>query len=602
MGNKIEHEKGIETYMNIYYCGNEYIDLTPFTNDKVKYEDGVAKLKHPPLEWEYYLYQSLNENAQIKNIIAMIIHNCEIQKTDKANNVIVCVLDGVNDPRLQVLMRELCEIKNSNMLPSVVFVFKQILNKTPCDIIMENKIRYSDLKMISQIQHNKTNLTQKLYELCSYYNQLGDEFSVNGEEVRVATSIFSSYFNIMFIGAPGSGKSTIINKFLGQQRSLIRKGMSITTKINKYHHKEYPFLLFDTPGFENMETKKQLIDLIKNHHIKSEQKNYDSVHLILYVVNAEGRFFTQEDIPFLKSLLEYKVPIIFLINYCKNDNIEIDKVKTLKSILTNNNISIPHIIPMNLVSSLRGYPELFKLLYNIFEKKKIKQVDEIRNKLEQGDTQDVIDNYLKPSSFFNNINNSSHILNRINNKSNDEISSFTKLKFAGYLLFLRPSFNSSAIQLFPKINAHYSIKLTNQQIQELLNEWNIEQIIENIEQDDINGFGSMIDLYNYVQRIHGYESMDQELFNIVYEQASPFLTNRFLDWFSQVVGFKKYAIGYAMLGFRIKKYCQEKSNTKGFTEIIMQGIENYHQAIDLFHLLSTDKRFETINSNLKKNI
>lgn len=349
MGNTHKEDLSPITYMDIHFCGNDSRSLIDSPQD-VKYENGIAHLKHPIFQWEYHLYHNLTKD-KAKEIKTAIEQNWNSKDPTKYNNVIVCLIDSANDTRLEDLMRDLSKLDNTNMLPAIVFMVSNIIpNEDPKSTIVKKKIPYSELGMIYQIKNDSNQFKNKLLELCAYYNQLGDEFSFNDKTHTVVKTTFTSNVNVMIIGASGAGKSTLINKLLGERRCLARKGMSITTKIIPYHHKDYLLIVFDTPGVENKQDQQKLIELIKNYHIKTKQNNYDNIHLILYVINPKDRFLKQEDIPFLSELQKYKVPIVFLFNYCLNLVFSNDQKKNLEKIFKDNKIANNNICQMNFVN------------------------------------------------------------------------------------------------------------------------------------------------------------------------------------------------------------------------------------------------------------
>ena len=57
-------------------------------------------------------------------------------------------------------------------------------------------------------------------------------------------------FNILIMGRPGVGKSTLVNLLCESKRSMEGKGISVTKYITRYVIKKYNISVYDSPGFE----------------------------------------------------------------------------------------------------------------------------------------------------------------------------------------------------------------------------------------------------------------------------------------------------------------------------------------------------------------
>ena len=121
-------------------------------------------------------------------------------------------------------------------------------------------------------------LKKILIRVCSYYNDLGDTFFIPEIEKNFVLSdkIYDYNLNICCIGRFGKGKSTCVNCILGEQKSRESKsGTSTTKKINYYQVNNQPIIIYDIPGFENIETTKEALNKIQelNNNKKELKKN-----------------------------------------------------------------------------------------------------------------------------------------------------------------------------------------------------------------------------------------------------------------------------------------------------------------------------------------
>ena len=141
----------------------------------------------------------------------------------------------------------------------------------------------------------------------SYYNELGDTITFEDE-----SNSFVSRFNILVCGRAGVGKSTFINKILNEKRCREGSGLSVTKKITSYNHREYPLCIYDTPGFENEESVKRVIEAIKKQN-KDFKTMKQSIHLILYLVSYGERTFLYYEKPVLSQLSKFNAKMLFIV-------------------------------------------------------------------------------------------------------------------------------------------------------------------------------------------------------------------------------------------------------------------------------------------------
>ena len=128
----------------------------------------------------------------------------------------------------------------------------------------------------------------------------------------------SNTVNILVVGARGSGKSTLINRILGEKVAFAEKTAK-TTKTNFYYHRYYPIKLIDTAGFEIGE-KSNINDvnifLKQNNLIYENLKN--KIQFIFYLKNKDNKF---EDIELeiIKKFISFNIEILCIFTFMEKN-------------------------------------------------------------------------------------------------------------------------------------------------------------------------------------------------------------------------------------------------------------------------------------------
>ena len=129
-------------------------------------------------------------------------------------------------------------------------------------------------------------------------------------------SIDKSYCGfIAIVGRPNVGKSTLLNKLLGQKISITsRKAQTTRHRIVGIHTEgAYQAIYVDTPGL-HMEEKRAINRLMN----KAASSSIGDVELVIFVV--EGTRWTPDDEMVLNKLRDGKAPVILAVN--KVDNVQ----------------------------------------------------------------------------------------------------------------------------------------------------------------------------------------------------------------------------------------------------------------------------------------
>ncbi len=151
---------------------------------------------------------------------------------------------------------------------------------------------------------------------------------------------------ITIIGMPNVGKSSLMNKILGQKVSIVsNKPQTTRTKIRGIYTKdETQFVFIDTPGFHKARNE---LDVNMNKAVGDGMTDVDAAVL---VVDAASRFvkedtFAPAETELLNQLKKRKLPAILVIN--KIDLLE--KKEELFNIITkySNEFEFKAVIPLS---------------------------------------------------------------------------------------------------------------------------------------------------------------------------------------------------------------------------------------------------------------
>jgi len=285
-----------------------------------------------------------NQNINYDSPNFNIINNLEVKEISKKinyknkENVLIIFIENIRF--INEVINSLNEIPRE-IHPFLLLIFNSKKIKKEKIETFINKIDCLDLRNISLLEEidlfkeeedkkKKINYIKKIYSFLLsswlYYNNLGDDLFLDKYYGNNLVKFFDNnknenngnqkFFNILIIGNPSVGKSTLVNLLCNCKRSL--EGFA-TKGITPYIIKEHNICLFDTPGFEDNKNIKELINFIKkkqNHLLEGNNQ----INLVFYLIQKNSRDFYKKEGIIMKTLFENDIPIFFLITHSKPED------------------------------------------------------------------------------------------------------------------------------------------------------------------------------------------------------------------------------------------------------------------------------------------
>ena len=365
--------------LNILVCGNynEGILLKDLKDVKEEDEEYIKEGRHNLIpEWKYFFFEkkkTIGENT------------LSIQRNKKYNNLIL-FYSGLYDYSYEKLLEYYDKEVKPNYYPGILIIAKQNEN-----IILPHLNKLNQGLIKKSKEDDLVDILINIIQFAAYYNQLGDEIGfpkkfkdkILLEKDNYLMTKYLFTINILLCGRPGSGKSTLINKILGKERSYAKKGEdTVTKKIIKYIHEKSPLVVYDSPGFENEEDIKRVQKLIEQKK-STLNKEKNTIHCIFYVLNKNSeRGFLGKEYDFIAELIKQGMDVFIVTTHAENkDNsdeyIEATKIQILHNSQGDQNLENlkEYIYPVELKNGknyLRfGMQNLFTDIYKRYDKEKI---------------------------------------------------------------------------------------------------------------------------------------------------------------------------------------------------------------------------------------
>lgn len=172
------------------------------------------------------------------------------------------------------------------------------------------------------IQDTTDNINKATKTLIDQSNRLKEIFTqvdtaqfvdnISNYRERFLKNSFDSKPSVLVTGRTGAGKSTLVNKLIGEELALTGAGEPITLEFDYYTSDDLKIDLYDSPGWEGGEQKATQF-LQSTQKILSDKK--DEIQMVWYVIDAQSTRLVDFEIELLKELLSDK-PIAVVLAKC----------------------------------------------------------------------------------------------------------------------------------------------------------------------------------------------------------------------------------------------------------------------------------------------
>ena len=346
MGNIIKTSPYEKNILNIYLFGDSE-DFNSYgrknvkqKNDSYNWINEFSKKEFRKKDFDSIIDDIILGFQKKNNSNCILIFLDNRDYNDKADLIYKCLknLKRIYKPIVILAINDDNKIKNEMNVEET----PDYQNKKGNSKIDKNIDRNKYFEIVYYNKNNYSDIYEKIKTIYNYYFNISDgitnfipiinDFVLCKDNFENESIMkYKATLNVLIIGRPGCGKSTLINLLLNERRAREGLGYSITRLYSQYVHRKYPITFTDTPGFEDDESLKQMERFLSiyNTFFKKGRNKY---HLVLYLINTSNeRSFLGIEL----YLIDYinknlNIPIFFVCTHSRTEESSIEFKEEVK--------------------------------------------------------------------------------------------------------------------------------------------------------------------------------------------------------------------------------------------------------------------------------
>lgn len=166
---------------------------------------------------------------------------------------------------------------------------------------------------------------------------------------------------LAFIGKPNVGKSTLVNKILGENRVIVsdQPGTTRNRVAIPFEHGKQSYLLIDTAG---VRSKRRIMDKIEKFSVIQTLQTIQAADIVLFVLDSTA-MVTEQDLRLMGYIFNLYKPFILLFN--KSDLLDNESKRDVKNAI-DRKLRFISKVPIYFISAL--HRTQFTTLYQTIKK------------------------------------------------------------------------------------------------------------------------------------------------------------------------------------------------------------------------------------------
>ena len=129
--------------------------------------------------------------------------------------------------------------------------------------------------------------------------------------------------NIAVVGGTGVGKSSLVNRFFGEEFAKVGTGQPITKGMDKYEKENIPVVIYDTEGYEISSASNGKVNFDEKIKPEIERMNNgdlkEQIHLVWYCISISNHRVTNYDLENIEYFIKNRMKTAVILTQCDND-------------------------------------------------------------------------------------------------------------------------------------------------------------------------------------------------------------------------------------------------------------------------------------------